>query len=457
MKPLKLSGACGVVAAVVAMAVAAPAQADARSLTAPVAPTIVPPLSLDPLENAEVAAVAQLGIPLPRAREAVAVQSAVEREDLVNRLEAALGAGFGGVWYAPAAAQLDVGVTSSSSASIAEAVAVRAGLGSSVTEVPVRSSSAELAATQNALDRSLAGLRAREEVSTQASAQDNTVYVNLGSAVPPGDRAAIESEASETLAQVVVSSASRRNLGVRPEARCKVFKAMEAYCDPTIVGGATLEEAVGPECTIGPAVLPPKSTETYILTAGHCVEEVGEKFFSLNKAGTKTEEIGKAVAYLEGEIKEDNVDVAAIKVENEFWRQPGEIPVIPAIALWNEKAENEPFKVKGQAAPVENAATCISGQKTGFHCGTIKKVKLALGTLKELVEVEIGKEPNTAGGDSGGPWFTKEERMVQGVHTGKNPVSKLPVYEDLAFALKRLKEVSALELELLTEANEKRM
>jgi hypothetical protein len=448
MKPLKLGGACIVVALLCAMALAVSANASTGSTGSA---ALTPP-SLDPTTRAEVAAVSRLGIPLLRAEEAVAVQSAVERSELINQLQAALGGSFGGAWFRPAAAQLAVGVTSQSAARIAEAVAVRAGLGSSVTEVPVSSSEAELTAAQLEWNRRLAALLARGEASTQASVEDNSVRVELGSAVPTGERAALEGAASEAPVDVVLSTASSPRLGVALQARCREFETKKAFCDPTIVGGTRLENPAGVGCTTGPAVRPPvETTDTYVLTAGHCVKKVGESFFSFNKAGKK-EEVGKASAFL-NEEEGNNADVAAVKVENAFWKQEGEIPVIPAIAEWKEKAETEPFKVKGEVEPAAKAATCISGQASGFHCGVIKATKLTIGKLEELVEVEGTK---TEGGDSGAPWFSEKEKLVQGTHVGENEKTTNPIFEALQFSFKRLTEVSKLELELLSEKNEKR-
>jgi len=453
MKRLKLGGACVVVAAMATMALAASAQANTRSSTAAAVPMIVAPPSLDPLTSAEVAAVAQTGVSLAQAKEAVAVQSAVEREDLVNKLEAAVGGAFGGAWFEPAAAQLNVGVTSPEAAQIAEAVAVQAGLGAQVTEIPVRSSEAELAAAQRELNGGLADLLAREEATTVASVEDNSVHVELGSGVSAGDRAALEAEASGAPVAVVVTVASSPDLGLAPQLQCRKFEPKKAFCDPTIVAGTRLENPLGVGCTTGPAVVPPKGvTETFVLTAGHCIGKVGESFFSFDKAG-KREEVGKAAAFL-NEAAGNNADVGVVKVDNKFWKKEGEIPVIPTIAPWDKEKEVEPFKVKGAIAPAAKAATCISAQTSGFHCGTIKATKVTIGKLEELVEVEGTK---TEGGDSGAPWFSEKEKLVQGTHVGETEKGENPTFQALEWSFKRLKEVSKLELELLTILNEKRM
>ena len=459
MKIHKLGGVCVAIALLFAMAVTASAQANAQSSNgsdSSIASAALTPQSLDPLTNAQVAAVASSGISFPRAREAIAVQGAVERNGLISKLEAALGEAFGGVWYEPAAAQLHVGVTSQDAAQIAEAVAGRAGLGLHVTETPVRSSEAEIVAAQKRWTRRLDDLFARKEVSTAISMEDNAVVIQLGSEVPQAELTAIEGEASGAQVNVSVASVSVPKLTVIDEARCRKFEPSKAFCDPTIVGGTSLENGAvkEPICTVGPAVAQPKgSTELYVLTSGHCVAKVGESFFTLNKEGTKTEEFGKAAAVLR-ETNKDNADVAAIKVEKEPWKKAGETPTTPAIAQWDKAKEVEPFIVKGENKPAEKAQTCISGQTTGFQCGPILKLGVIVGKIEKLVEVGTVV---TGEGDSGAPWYSETGKLVEGVHKGKNPVTGNSVFQDLQFAFLRLKEVSKLELELLTEANQKRM
>jgi hypothetical protein len=366
-----------------------------------------------------------------------------------------LGEGFGGVWYEPAAATLNVAVTSPDAARIAEAVAVRAGLGSHVTEIPVRSSQAELSETQERFDRRLAGLFGRAEAATRASVDDNSVHVELGSEVSADERAALADAASQAPVEVVVSVTSYPKLQLAYQAQCRKFEPSKAFCDPTIVGGTSLEakEPKEPICTVGPAVAQPKgSTELYVLTAGHCVKAVGESFFSLNKEGKETKEIGKAAAILTAAKGE--ADVAAIKIEGKFWKKEGEIPVVPNIAQWSKEKETEPFRVKEEEVPAKGTASCISGQTSGFHCGVIKEAKVTIEGLKELVEVE---KIETLGGDSGAPWFSEKEKKVQGTHVGEIIKTKVPVFQALQWSFKQFKEVSKLELELLTEKNEKRM
>jgi V8-like Glu-specific endopeptidase len=63
----------------------------------------------------------------------------------------------------------------------------------------------------------------------------------------------------------------------------------------------------------------------------------------------------------------------------------------------------------------------------------------------------------TLGGDSGAPWFSEKEKLVQGTHVGEIKATGIPVFEALQWSIKQFKEISKLELELLTEGNQKRM
>ena len=240
------------------------------------------------------------------------------------------------------------------------------------------------------------------------------------------------------------------------EGGCKTFEPDKAHCDPTIVGGASLEYSMGPMCTVGPAVAQPKgSTEIYVLTAGHCVAAANESFFATNKdEKEKTKEVGKTAAALSA-AKKHNADVAAVKVEGNFWQEEKkEIPVVPTIAAWSKKEATTPFKVTGETAAVEEETSCVSGQTTGFQCGLVKEkgVGVTVGALKEQVEVELVE---TKIGDSGAPWYDVEG-LVQGTHVGKTPAG-FSYFQTLKWSFQRLKEVSKLELELLTTKNEKRM
>jgi Trypsin len=401
---------------------------------------------------------ADQGAAQARSSEASEVEAAIGRTDVVKKLEAEMGGAFGGVWFEASTAQLYVGVTSPASRQAAEAVSARVGLLADVTAVAVRSTRAELVAEQQRLSPRLADLFAREEVSTSIAPDNNAVEVELGSAVSAAEREALEKEAANADVNVSIDVVPSSQLGASRLKQCKKHVEHEAYCDPTIVAGVSLESAGGERCTVGPAArLVDKSTtanttKTYVLTAGHCINSakgggVGAKWSSWNKKGEK-KEIGPAVEFLFPET-----DVGVIEVNNPgFWVVEGLTPVTPTVAMWSKTEESEPTEVTEQAKPAKGTETCYSGQTTGTNCGKIlneKVEKVIEGELtKNLVEVELG---TAKGGDSGSPFFKKAAPSeVEGTLVGGSATRVY--FHSLETSFSKL----ATKLQLLKKANKTR-
>jgi hypothetical protein len=409
-----------------------------------------------------------------RSWQAIAAERTIATTGVAGRLRAALGDGFGGVWFEPATARLHVGVTSASSRRLAEWVAADLGLADLIVETGVDSSWAELQAAQDRWDLRLSDLLEGGEASTTLAPDFNSLDVELGSAVPAQRRAELQRAAAAEDVAVSVMVQPYPDLGFEAQARCKEFAVGEAFCDPTLVAGVTFDSEKNEEggrlqtCTAGPTVLPKDrtkaadATKTYVLTAGHCIENaggVGKKWFAYNKEGEEKgeKEVGPATAFLNAET-----DVGVVEVKTTYWAKAKDfVPVVPTIAPWN-KAEPEPFAVIAQREPVKNTKSCISGQKAGISCGEIinleQTIEVEEVVTKNLIEVE-GAE--TFKGDSGGPWFSKakfEEETptgyVEGTHVGFK--GENAVFQSLKTSFEKLKNEKALDLELLTKTNEKR-
>jgi hypothetical protein len=185
------------------------------------------------------------------------VQSETARTNIVRNLAAGVGRAFAGAWFDPMAAQLHVGVVSPASRSAAEGIIARASLSTDVTVTPVRSSMAELLATQKRWDRRLARLFMREEVKTGIEPQRNAVNVTLSASVPARERDAIEREAAASSANVVVTRSPGAYIDVTPEAKteCKRWARSEASCNPSLTSGVSLILTTTPVCTAGPLAI----------------------------------------------------------------------------------------------------------------------------------------------------------------------------------------------------------
>ena len=411
--------------------------------------------ALNPATAGEVRALIDMGMGREQAIESVEVQGRFMQAGLVRKVESSLGKAYGGDWFVPATGVMHVAGTSPASLRRAEAIARRAGLAPAVTETLVHSGWTQLEATQKRWNRQLAGLFAQNQLATYLSPQRNALEIELASTVPAARAAALRRKAGQAAVDVSVTSTSHPSLGLnRQESRCAKFVTGKAYCDPTIVAGVTIRAIGFPKCTLGPAALPAegKSTDTYVLTAGHCIKAWGGKetsVWTFEKTGSKEKLIGEAVAF-----KDSNADVGAIAVENPgFWVKEGNTPVNPTIAPWGS-AEPQPFAVPGLMSPGVGLTACMSGQTSGEKCGEISALNLTLGGVEQLVEV---KGATAAGGDSGAPWWsTQKESLhwVLGTHVGERESTGRPVFERLSFAFAALEE--EVDLKLLTTENEVR-
>jgi len=417
----------------------------------------------------------------PAAKEA---EAAIARTDLAARMEGALGDSFAGVWFEPATAQLHVGVTSTVSRELAESVAVQAGLAGVVAETSVGSTWNELGAVRDSWAHWLVERVPSGPIGIALLAEGNSVKVELGSQVPAPLRAKLEREAAAAPVDVSLSFVSSESSHITPYKRCATFVELKAYCNPTIVSGVSINneqkfEGKG-NCTAGTPVIRknPKTeaeaTETFLLTAGHCIVgegAVGKKWFAYETNGTR-EEIGKAEATLS--YPGSTIDAGLIKIVGKPWAEPAsKTPVKPVIADWKKTEENEPFELIEENVPVEKMLVCYSGQRTGTQCGEIKEAeKLEIVKNEEgkvevewshasVVELEGGKK--AAQGDSGGPFFEKQPyvneftgyvlgTLVGGTAPGE---ANKVIFQRLTVQLAGLAE-KGFSFELLTPANETR-
>jgi hypothetical protein len=426
------------------------------------------------------AATSAAGPEAEQSARATKVAEAVARTNLAGRMEAALGAGFGGVWFDSSGTRLHVGFTSHKSRHAAVAVAVGSGLAGSVAPTSVSSSWAQLKATQARVDRWLAHHSTRGRATTSLAADLNAVQVELAASLPATKRAAIDRRAAASAVPVRVKVLPDSRFGFASWAQCAKFLKSKAYCDPTLVSGVSIddEKEVNGEgdCTAGPLAIRKspgtevERTETFLLTAGHCLEgegAVGKKWYAIEKQGAPKgrKEIGKATAALIQEAK-IGADVGVIKMEAEPWKALKDPPVAPGVAPWSAANETNPFPVINQAVPVKNGKSCFSGQRSGIQCGEIlatgKVIPTAKGEWTEVFEVEL-KTGKGGQGDSGSPASTEgfyknnSEVFVEGIIVGGPAVESEFAYgQPLSFLFTELNARKALNLELLRRANEKR-
>jgi hypothetical protein len=477
LKPIKLAGAC-FVAAVLSSAAFAPAS-DASvpswgfqallyasfpasaNHTPLMAATNTTPLYMNPLVVRETAVLTRQGLSPASASRAIAVQSEVARADLVRKTAAAMAGGYAGVWFEPTTAQLHIGVTSPAGRRAAEAVAARAGLAADVTETPVRSTWARLLAAQRGWNRKLQNLFAREEVQTALAPQDNAVSISLSSTVPSTARAALQRQASAANTNVFIVIVPSSQLRGTPAA-CNKFTTKKAYCDKPLTSGVTIESSLSGGkttiCTAGPLAVPKANkSETYMLTAGHCVDNGGSEWFAFTTAAVK-KKIGDADKFQFSEAG----DYGDVLIEPEpagFWAKAGNDPISPVIAQWEREEPEILHPVVQESTPTVKTINCHAGQTSGESCGEIKALNQSLTYEGEKVDGLVkaeGAELKGLGGDSGGPWYSKgfdDEALMEGIFVATAAGNeKIGYFEPLETVFKD----AAFPLELLTTSNEVR-
>jgi hypothetical protein len=411
----------------------------------------------------ETAVLMRRGVAPARASETMELLGELTHTSFLRKLLAVMGGEYAGVWLEPAEAQLDVGVTSPLGWREAAQLVTQARLTGQVALIPVHATWTQLVATQKRWNHRLASLFARADVETSLNPQDNVVVVTLSSSVPSRERAAAEREAAASGGVAVIANTSSSHLGVSQEAesKCDLFAEDLAFCNKPITPGVTIVSENGWVCTAGPLAIPKTDkARTYLLTAGHCIQKARRepgalarpKWYAYNIKGERLE-IGQSSQH----FNNASADIGAIKVDNPGnWVLEGATPVFAVTAEW-KKLEEKSFPVKGEEAPIVGAPNCIEGQTSGAVCGTIRTIGVTAGSANTTGLVEDAPEAgrNTAVGDSGGPVIkeTKGEYVVEGAHKGKKRDTELPVYEPIATGLK---ELSKLNLELLTTANETR-
>jgi hypothetical protein len=373
--------------------------------------------------SSEMDVLTQQGISPARAEQALAVQGRVAETELVRRIERVLADAYAGVWFEPAAAKFHVGVTSDASGQAVTRLVARAGLTADVVVTTVRSTWNELIAAQNEWNRRLARLFANADVTTAIDPERNAVSVTLSSSVSSSERAAIIDGAEKARANILVSTASSPKLRLVSEATCEArFTASRAFCERTLVAGVgiSIEGQVQPTCTAGPMLI--EGNETYMLTAGHCFGEertvLNENFARVKvtseyPAGGGAKEIGN-----EGTRYLDNVrDMAEVKILRPgSFSQALPTPVPALVTEWTESPRT-PHAVEGVEAAILRQTICHEGMATGEQCGEVTALNITAENGEHLVETSAC----SAGGDSGGPYFTRAggRLLMVGMHKGR--------------------------------------
>lgn len=245
--------------------------------------------------------------------------------------------------------------------------------------------------------------------------------MTLSSSVPAHERALLEREAARSHVNVSITVVPPEALEARPNNSQCEFLPKLAYCSKPITAGVlitTLNTAkpTGADwCTAGPlAILSNPTTlaaklETFLITAGHCLEGT-TTWFTSTHPGKEPSEIGSTVKALD-DLFGDYGDILI----GPNWLEATTTPALAQITNYQDGGLHVARNVLGETASVQNASFCHQGAKSGEQCGTITLVNALENFLVELVgkpdvlEHAHGLVKTNAcseNGDSGGPYAT---------------------------------------------------
>jgi streptogrisin B len=373
--------------------------------------------------DSQIEALTRMGISPERASQAIAVQSEVASIELGNKIVAALGDSYAGVWFQPAEAKFYIGVTSPASRRTAEQVLATSGVApGSVVIQQVRSTWRELVAAQEQWNKEHATLQENRQASTGILPQNNALRIELSSSTPAAERSALENEATTAPVNILISVVPPESFNDTPKAKktCSAgaFVKKTAYCEEAITSGVGIifEPGTKPECTAGPMLI--SGRETYMLTAGHCFDTPTVATGASVIKGVKSKftaggarEIGNEVAWYWNTER----DMAAVKVKSPSGEMSEALPIpVPALmAEWGLANPVTPHAVNGQEKAEGVAAgqtVCHEGMTSGEHCGVIKALNVRVNT-EETPATEHLIETTTCSdfGDSGGPYFFRNK------------------------------------------------
>jgi len=378
----------------------------------------------------EITALTRKGISQERASRAISIQGRIAKTGLTERLQAAMGTNYAGVWFEPATSQLNVGQTSAVGRRTAEATIQEEGLSEYVVATPVRSTIAQLLAEQRRWNRKLAYMFARYGLKTGLEPQHNAVAIVLTSSVPVVDRMAMEREAAAASVNVRVSVVPGTSLSATPEleTKCTFFSPPwennTANCDPSIAAGVYIGSSEGGVCTAGPVAIPKAHKDRRVLlTAGHCLARGTNPFevqwHALETAGSSLF-IGEPEDFTFGGTQKGATYCAGLCTGGDYgdipiaagWRTgKANRPVYALTARWG-RGTDKSYPVTGERAPIVGNSNCHEGRTSGESCGVITMLNVALAiaynghqvVLEGMVE-DAGENLINESGDSGGPFL----------------------------------------------------
>ncbi len=353
--------------------------------------------------------------------------------NIVPKLEQALGANYGGIWFDLQTGEFHVGVLSQMDQKSAESVMESSSVLDHTVFDKVQDSWGAVEAATKEWEQKLAPLMAKQQAMAIADPRINGVTVELAANLSSTVVAQTEALASSATGPVRVVPIAPSTLETKADS-CSF-----PYCERPVRGGvgiiSTPEHGTYTLCTAGFFVRD-ANNYPYILTAGHCVYPEKSTYWR-EPWGTAYPggKVGCGLGRMIAQVLGSSGDAAVIETEGCEPPAPE-----PDIAVWGmeESYYIKPTPFKVYAGYYE----CHVGQTSKTQCGNVEASNITVAVnykeeKKGVIDVEhedwlcATSEP----GDSGGPYVYNNYGTA--IETAGSPGCSSFGYE-LSYALSAL-------------------
>ena len=373
------------------------------SLWVSAAHAVAAPLPEEP-QRVEVSGYSQqFGVSISIAEEHLATQA--RGAGIVELLRAVEGKEFAGVWFDNAAGEFVVSKTNAVSAKTLSSALAGAGLGDDFRIAPAQYSWTELEAGQAHLNADLESFFSDHLVQTFLDARTNAAVVRMAEGASAGERSAIQARTGLQGAKAEVRLVDKGELGAA-RLSCQMSTRL---CSRPLRGGVGIirGEGIGPVCTAAFKAIGNVYGNRFMLTAGHCIEGLGQNW--------KAEAFGYTpIIQKIGPVEQKNFppgDWAKINANGSYWDQA---PSWPSMVAW--WGVGEEYSIEAEAASYMGQNVCHAGLTTASSCGPVVALNLYGENNGEEHMTAFGPIC-AAEGDSGGPVFS--QHVALGIFSGK--------------------------------------
>jgi streptogrisin C len=337
------------------------------------------------------------------------LESQAKAAGIANALSNRLGGDFAGVWFDNAEGQFVVPLVSNTdTAAVAKQFAEYGLDEAQYRTVLVDSTVADLEDAQLRLSESikdpLAGGSARSGIDTSI----NAVVVEIASDISAEEKADLRARAAAVPVRVKIVEGAPKEFDDEPEA-CTWNNEPRRACDPPFHGGVEIwNEKTGAACTSAFAATGNANGNSFVITAGHCIQNNPSGSWWAQTANGYENPLGSWESYFYGS---GNSDGGLIRVLNSNWWVK-EWGWRGHVVIWGPPSnpaaiQNPSNPIYGSQSSYVGEYVCHSGRTTGSSCGTVQQLNVKVtyeggNNLNHMTKVTGACGD---GGDSGGPVY----------------------------------------------------